>query len=370
MTMIKLATVCTGIGAPEKALSLLGIPYELVFFSEIDNAAIRSYCAIHGIDRAKNLGDLSAIDYAKLPADIDLIVGGTPCQDFSVAGLGKGGEEGSGTRSSLMWYYVRLITHIKPKVVIWENVAAVLNSKHIRTYRKFYYALNGLGYKIQVGVLNAKFFNLPQNRVRVFVVAVRKDVDLPFVFPHGYDSGIRIKHLLQDDVPDAFFTMSFDDMDVYKRQFLSTHHIMSLGRIKNKKFKQTNEVLSIDGIFDCLTTKQGNYIVDDRLPREKPIRRLTPCEAFRFMGFEDEDFHKCRYRYEQSGDTVRRFNYVCDGDIFAQAGNSIAVNVLMALFGELYGVEWRHKVFKERYKTEEQLLYELPLFSYMRDNAA
>lgn len=74
---------------------------------------------------------------------------------------------------------------------------------------------------------------------------------------------------------------------------------MPVGRIKDAKFKQTNEVLSIDGIFDCLTTKQGNWIVDDRIPREKPIRHLIPQESLRFMGFEDKDFYKCRYRYEK-----------------------------------------------------------------------
>ena len=174
--MIKLATVCSGIGAPEKALQLLGIKYELVFFSEIDNAAIRSYCSIHGENREKNLGDLSRIDYSKLPKDIDLIVGGTPCQDFSVSGLGKGGEEGSGTRSSLMWFYIKLIAETKPKIVVWENVAAVLNCKHYMTYRKFYCTLNNLGYRVNAGVLNAKYFNLPQNRVRVFVVAVRMQI--------------------------------------------------------------------------------------------------------------------------------------------------------------------------------------------------
>lgn len=368
--MIRLATVCTGIGAPEKALTLLGIPFELVFFSEIDNAAIRSYCAIHGIDRTKNLGDLAAIDYEKLPTDLDLIVGGTPCQDFSVAGLGKGGEEGSGTRSSLMWNYVNLIAHTKPKIVIWENVAAVLNNNHIRTFRKFYFVLNELGYKIQAGILNAKYFNLPQNRVRVFLVAIRRDIDYEFTFPHGYDSGVRIKHILKDDVPASFFTKSFNDVDLYGKSFLSTHCIMQLGHIRNAKFKQTNEVLSIDGIFDCLTTKQGNYIYDDRIPREKPIRHITSHEAFRLMGFEDKDFYKCRYRYERNGKKKIRCNNVCDGDIYAQAGNSIAVNVLMALFGEIYGVAWQKKVFKERYKTEEQLLYELPLFSYMNDTAA
>lgn len=368
--MIKLATVCTGIGAPEKALTLLGIPYELAFFSEIDRPAIRSYCAIHGISETKNLGDLSKIDYEKLPKDIDLIVGGTPCQDFSVSGLGKGGEEGSGTRSSLMWHYVRLIAQTRPKIVIWENVAAVINDNHIRNYRKFYHTLLSLGYKIQAGILNAKFFNLPQNRVRIFVVAIRKDLNLHFIFPHGYDSGIRIKHLLERKVPDKCFTKSFDDIERYNKKFSDTHRIMPLGHIRNSNFKQNNEVLSIDGIFDCLTTKQGNYIVDDRTPREKPIRRLIPMESLRFMGFEDKDFYKCRYRYERKNGKTERYPYVGENDIFAQAGNSIAVNVLMALFGQIYGVEWREKVFKERFKSEEQLLYELPIFTYLNDTDA
>ena len=370
METIKLATVCSGIGAPEKALKLLGIPYELVFFSEIDNAAIRSYCSIHGENRAKNLGDLSRIDYERLPKDIDLIVGGTPCQDFSTSGLGKGGEEGSGTRSSLMWYYVKLIAQTKPKIVVWENVAAVLNCKHYMTYRKFYLTLNRLGYRVNAGVLNAKYFNLPQNRVRVFVVAIRKDTDIRFSYPRGYDSGVRIRHELSDNIPDKYFAKSYEDMILYNRRFLSTHNIMPVGRIKNAKFKQTNEVLSIEGIFDCLTTKQGNWIVDDRLPREKPIRHLIPQESLRFMGFEDKDFYKCRYRYEKKEKKKIRRDNVPDGELYMQAGNSIAVNALMALFGQIYGVPWQDKVFKERKKTERELLNELPLFAYMREHSA
>ena len=88
------------------------------------------------------------------------------------------------------------------------------------------------------------------------------------------------------------------------------------------------------------------------------------------MGFEDKDFYKCRYRYEKKGSKKIRCDNVPDGEIYIQAGNSIAVKVLMALFGQLYGVPWQDKVFKERKKTEEELLRELPLFAYMKDNAA
>ncbi len=357
--MLKIATVCSGIGAPEKALALLDIPYELAFFSEIDTPAIRSYCAIHGVSGNKNLGDLSLIDYGKLPADIDLIVGGTPCQDFSTSGLGRGGEEGSGTRSSLMWYYVRMIEKIRPKVVMWENVAAVLSRNHIRTYYKFYSTFTALGYAVHVDLLNAKFFNLPQNRVRIFLIAIRKDAGKGFDFPYGYDSGIRIRDLLLDEVPDKLYSKTLADMTPYNKQYeQGEHRIMQLGRLKGTKFKQGNEVLSIDGIFDCLTTKQGNYILDDRKPQENPIRHLTANESLRFMGFTDEDYRRCR---EAS---------VSEGDLYFQAGNSIAVPALMAIFGQLYNVPWREKVFKERYKTEEQLLYELPIFAYLREDAA
>lgn len=357
--MLKLATVCSGIGAPEKALTLLGIPYELAFFSEIDLPAIRSYCAIHNANGNKNLGDLSRIDYGKLPKDIDLIVGGTPCQDFSTSGLGRGGEEGSCTRSSLMWYYVRMIENIRPKVVVWENVAAVLSRNHIRTYHKFYSTFTSLGYTVHVDLLNAKYFNLPQNRVRIFLIAIRKDEEKDFDYPYGYDSGIRIRDLLLDEVPDKLYSKKLADMTPYNKQYeYGEHRIMQLGRIKGTKFKQGNEVLRIDGIFDCLTTKQGNYVLDDRKPRANPIRHLTANESLRFMGFTDEDYNKCR----EAG--------VSEGDLYFQAGNSIAVPALMAIFGQLYNVPWREKVFKERYKTERQLLYELPIFAYLNENAA
>lgn len=357
--MLKIATVCTGIGAPEKALTLLGIPYELAFFSEIDTPAIRSYCAIHNESGSKNLGDLSLIDYDKLPTDIDLIVGGTPCQDFSTSGLGKGGEEGSGTRSSLMWHYVHMIEKIRPKVVVWENVAAVLSRNHIRTYYKFYATFQKLGYCVNVDLLNAKYFNLPQNRVRIFLIAIRKDVKKDYCFPRGYDSGIRIRDLLSKEVPDRYFTKSEADMISYNKTYLRNEHsIKQLGILKETKFKQGNEVLSIDGIFDCLTTKQGNFILDNRFMCEKPLRHLMPSESLQFMGFTQEDFERCR----EAG--------VPESELYIQAGNSICVPVLMAIFGELYNVPWREKVFKERFKTEEELLYELPIFAYFRDEAA
>lgn len=127
---MKLLSLFSGIGAFEKALKNANVDYDLVGFSEIDKFAIKSYCAIHGVGENLNLGDVSSIDVKLLSQNIDIIVHGSPCQDYSVSGKGKGGDKGSGTRSSLMWYSVDIIKKVKPKYVIWENVKNVM-SKNI-----------------------------------------------------------------------------------------------------------------------------------------------------------------------------------------------------------------------------------------------
>ena len=108
---MKYLSLFSGIGSPESALENLGIKFELFGFSEIDKYAIKSYCGVHGVDESLNLGDITKIDIQSLSTDIDLITHGSPCQDFSVAGLNKGGDLGSGTRSSLMWNTVAICEH-------------------------------------------------------------------------------------------------------------------------------------------------------------------------------------------------------------------------------------------------------------------
>ena len=177
---LKIGTVCSGIGAPEKALQLLGIDYELAYFCEFDKYASTSYCAIHNESPEKNLGDLTKVDFDKLPKDLDLLVGGTPCQDFSLAGKRAGGQQGSGTRSSLMWNFVEMIDKTKPKAVLWENVPGCLSGKMKATYQDFCQALRNSGYVVHEMRHNAKFFGVPQNRDRVFVLAIRKDQNMQF----------------------------------------------------------------------------------------------------------------------------------------------------------------------------------------------
>lgn len=366
---LRVATVCSGIGAPERALELLALPFELISFSEVDEAAIQSYCSMHGIPESKNFGDLRGIDHKPVPMDLDLLVGGTPCQDFSVAGKNQGGDEGSGTRSSLMWYYLQYITLSKPKVIVWENVPGVLNRMHIHNFRKFYFMLLTQGYRLYVQVINAKFFNVPQNRERVFLVGIRKEFETDFYFPNGYDSGIRIKDILTEEDRQKYRIKNLENMELYKPYLgWNTHRIIRYGDLHWNRFRQNNIILSIEGISECLQATfdavTGAKIYDDRNRDDGIIRRFSPRESFRLMGFGDSDYEKCRYK----ADIAQCTDNIKETKLYEQAGNSIVVTVLMAIFGVLFGVEdWEERVFRESKKTQEQLMRELPLIAYMED---
>ena len=120
--MLKVLSLFSGIGAFEKALERQGIEYQLVNYCEIDKYASKAYSLIHNVSEQMNLGDITKIDTFELDDNIDFITHGSPCQDFSLAGKQAGGDEGSNTRSSLMWNTVDIVKHVRPKVVLWENI--------------------------------------------------------------------------------------------------------------------------------------------------------------------------------------------------------------------------------------------------------
>lgn len=203
--LMRVVSLFSGIGAFEKALTNLGIEHDVIRFSEIDKYAITSYCAIHNVNKELNLGDITEIDPNSVPS-CDLITHGSPCTDYSVAGKGEGGDEGSGTRSSLMWHTVDIVTHKKPRYVIWENVKGVLNKKHRHNFDKYLNDLESLGYNNYYEVLNSKNYGIPQNRERVYVVSIRKDIDDgSFTFPEPFDNGLRLKDLLEDEVEEKYY---------------------------------------------------------------------------------------------------------------------------------------------------------------------
>ena len=204
---LNMLSLFSGIGAFEKALENIGIKINLKNFCEIDKYASQAYCAIHKVDKKLNLNDITEIDIEKLPTSgIDIITHGSPCQDFSMAGLQAGGDIGTGTRSSLMWNSVAIIKHVKPKFVVWENVKNVLSKKHKHNFEKYLKSLEDIGYNNYYQVLNAKDYGIPQNRERIFVVSIRKDIDKGnFNFPEKQTLQLKLKDLLDDEVDEKFY---------------------------------------------------------------------------------------------------------------------------------------------------------------------
>ena len=275
--MLKYLSLFSGIGSPEQALKNLGVEFELFGFSEIDKYAIKSYCAVHGVDESLNLGDITKIDIESLPLDIDLITHGSPCQDFSVAGSGKGGDIGTGTRSSLMWNTVAICEHCKPKYVIWENVKNVLSKKHRHNFDKYLEEMDRIGYNNFYQILNAKDYGVPQNRERIFVVSIRKDIEKDFKFPKGFDNGIRLKDILEEEVEEKYY-INTEKAEKLIQEFKSTNKkTLNI----NPSGKGMNGVVRNDEIASTVTTNKGEgqkvvipCITPDRLEKRQNGRRF------------------------------------------------------------------------------------------------
>lgn len=205
---MKYISLFSGIGAFEKALDRLGINYELVGFSEIDKYAVKSYCAIHNVPESMNLGDITKIDEQALPKNIDLVTYGFPCQDISLAGKQKGlfNEDGTQTRSGLFFEALRIIEATKPRVAIAENVKNLTSKKFAEQFKIVLDSLEQAGYNNYFQVLNAKDYGIPQNRERVFIVSIRKDIDTGcFQFPQGFPLELRLKDMLEEEVDEKFY---------------------------------------------------------------------------------------------------------------------------------------------------------------------
>jgi len=315
---IKFLSLFSGVGSPEMALRDLGIDYELIGFSEIDEKAIRSYCAIHSLDQSVNLGDITKIDINSLPLDIDLITHGSPCQDFSVSGFKMGADEGSGTRSSLMWNTVEIVKHCKPKYVIWENVKGVFQKNQVHNYEKYLNRMESLGYKNYAQLINAKHFGLAQDRERIFVVSIRLDVDCGFKFPKGYDYETSLRDILEENVDKRFYTKKV----LNPRRTKNYIQFDNSGKGYNS---QQARLYYLDGKMCTLPKCNSGDKTQVLLDEENMIgRRITPWEAWKLMGFSREDYLKA----EGSKQTL--------GSLYGQAGNSIALPIIKEIFKEIF----------------------------------
>ena len=258
---MKVLSLFSGIGAFEKALDNLQIPYELAGFSEIDKYAVKSYCAIHGVDESMNLGDITKIDEKALPKDIDLITYGFPCQDISLAGKQKGlfNNDGTQTRSGLFFEALRIIEATKPKIAIAENVKNLTGKKFKSQFDIVLKSLEQAGYNNYWKVLNAKDYGIPQNRERVFIISIREDLDMGYEFPEPFPLQLRLKDMLDTEVDEKFY-LSKKCINGFVRH-RERHEAKGTG------FKW--EVRDPDGVASCLRANSSLAPTDNTIDAEK-----------------------------------------------------------------------------------------------------
>lgn len=357
---MKLLSLFSGIGAFEKALSNIKKSYDLVGYCEIDPQASSSYAAIHRVSDALNYQDVTKIDEAKLPKDIDLITYGFPCQDISVTGKQKGlfEKDGSLTRSGLFFDALRVIKETKPKVAIAENVKNLTSSKFANEFDLVLSSLEQAGYNNYYKVLKASDYGIPQARERVFVVSIRQDLDKKvFQFP----APCQLQHSLlelsdfreQDDLTEVFFNRYLEREDCLAEMEDFQEYLQNLSISQNEihtkcmnlySFNEMNTITLLTGISGTLTCRNvvnncKKYYVNGRLYRP------SPKMCFRLMGFSDED-------YERARQAVLNDRY-----LYKQAGNSIVVGVAEKLLEAVFkAVDFNNVLTTQGEDIEEWML--------------
>lgn len=337
---MRILELFAGYGSQALALENLGIDF-ISDISEIDRYAIQAYDQLHGATH--NWGDITKIDETKLPY-YDLITYSSPCQDFSVAGLGKGGDIDSGTRSSLLWQCERIIRAVKPKYLLMENVKNLVGERHKHNFIKWLKVLESLGYQNFWKVLNAKDYGVPQNRERVFVVSILSGGQ--YLFPNPIKLEKRLKDVLENDVDEKYY-ISSDKIGDFAIDTNKVSNAIRCGGSGSTDKKHTWDIIKEPQVINPLAgkTEYGWHfeqeVYDDNgiaravkagggsgnIPKVMQvgnyrIRKLTPRECWRLMGVKDEQFDK--------------LHDLSNTQLYKLAGNSIVVDVLMGIFKNLF----------------------------------
>lgn len=238
--MLRVFEGFAGLGAWKKALERLNIEHEVVGFAENDPYPAKMYCLIHNEPEEKNLGDITKAN--ETYENLDLFCYSPPCQSFSVAGKREGFED---SRGILFFDALRLIKNSKPKYCVMENVKGLTQNKFKNEFKEMLDSLDMEGYNNYWKILNSKHFNIPQNRERVFIVSVRKDIDDgSFEFPEPVPLEHKLISILQDDPDDKYYISK--QMEQY---------------IENKKLKKHNfrvEISDPNGIKESPLRARGD----------------------------------------------------------------------------------------------------------------
>jgi len=366
---IKLATMFSGIGAVEFALKRLNLKSEIIFACDNDKFVKESYFANYSINKDNWYDDVLFINGKKYKNNIDLLVGGSPCQSFSMVGKRKGFED---TRGTLFYEFARVIKESQPKVFIYENVKGLTNHDNGNTFETIKATFNELGYKCFSKLLNSKDYGVPQHRERIFVIGF-KNHSIDFEFPEPIPLKYKMQDFLEDYIDSKYYLKEkgvkfvtssknrkkrytqingdiaicqkanqqfnwhgdfiyetknkqefnefiFDVNEVEEKYYLSenvTKYVLSTG---TKNFKTTTKT-DLEVARPLLQTmhKMHRAGVDNYVTHNKGrIRKLTPKECLRLMGF---------------GDGFKQV--VSDTQMYRQAGNSIVVDVLIAILKQM-----------------------------------
>ena len=363
--MIRLATIFSGIGSIEWALKRMNLDYKIVFacdngdieLKDIDEDKIKkkmfslktiedqkkyenelyektkktnfvksTYFANYDISETNFHYDVRFLDGTKYKNKVDLFVGGSPCQAFSIMGYKKGFED---TRGTLFYEYARLVREIQPKVFIFENVQGLLKHDSGRTWEVIKKVFNDLGYNISFRVLDSKDFGIPQTRRRLIVVGFKnknKNIEEPKIQKLKYtmqdflETTTKYGNLISNNGKIVVNKSAGDIDDKYFLSDLVYKHVMSTG---TKKYYTKPEVdLKIARPLLATMHKMHRAGVDNYVTYKNKLRKLTPRECMRLMGYDDS------------------FKIVVsDTQAYKQAGNSIVVDVMIAIMKEILRVE-------------------------------
>tara|TARA_R100000734_G_scaffold19116_1_gene18219 strand:- start:9722 stop:10855 length:1134 start_codon:yes stop_codon:yes gene_type:complete len=370
-TPLRVFSMFTGIGGFEVGLINSNLAYKMVGFSEVDKYAIQIYNKhFKGI---KNYGDATAINETELP-NFDLLVGGFPCQAFSMAGKRKGFND---TRGTLFFDIARILSEKKPKYFILENVKGLLSHDKGRTLQTIFGVLSDLGYEYQWEILNSKNFGVPQNRERVYIVGHLRGTSRPKIFPIGEskeisDTSRESKRSESSQVSSTITSNYKRGVHAMGEQYIIENKLKQIGNIDTKGHNSIwGRVYDTQGIAATINahgrglgaktglyqvqvreaTKKGYAVAEEgdsinlSVPnsntrrgrvgkkiaqtidtgmqqhtlQDSQIRRLTPRECERLQGFPDD-------WTEGISDTQR---YKC-------LGNAVTTNVVTAIINRLY----------------------------------
>ena len=352
--MPKIATLFSGIGAPEFAARGVFSEVETIFACEIDKYARQSYLANHDAPLVfyDDVCDLDARAYA---GQIDILVGGSPCQDFSIAGQ-RAGENGE--RGNLIWQFYRVVSEARPSVFVYENVKGFVSINGGKSYQRFLGALRDLGYHCHAEILNTKDYGIPQNRERLYIVGFL-DAREYHAFSLAPKTGCgRLADFLDASVEEKYFLSDralahFRPKDANESiaNTLTTNpghrrtdaFIKVAGELDIPTFKRARQIYDTDGVsptlltaknnqetpkviqrsrgfnkgaeFELCPTISSNSFEQNNLLKSERIRKLTPRECLRLQGFP-ESFKIV----------------VSDTQAYKQAGNAMSVNVIKMVF--------------------------------------